>query len=139
VAYMKSVHGSNGTNLKFLASDEDIHKKYLAEVHEAEMRAYEKLRSRNGKWSSNRDKYLPVSAELSDNDSRAMEDRYAAWAQPKQSNERKPFILWLYGKHGCNCKWEYVARGSREKLEKIMQDTDSEYVSFQTADRELDI
>jgi hypothetical protein len=52
---------------------------------------------------------------------------------------RRPFILWLYGKHVCNCKWEYVARGTREELEKIMVQHDSEYVSFQTADRELDI
>jgi hypothetical protein len=70
---------SNGMHLSFTQDDKDIHKQYLIDIHNAQMKAYEALRSRHGVWSSRRDRYLQQDEKLGIYDSSVMEERYAEW------------------------------------------------------------
>lgn len=70
-----------------------------------------------------------------------------AWEEIKDSRLRRApqpeetpqDLLFLYGKHVCNCKWEFISHGTMSELDQIMEDAGGEYLSYQWSAKELNL
>jgi len=79
-----TVSSSSGMVLTFPTHTE--FEEYNKEMHDVEMRAYERLREKHGIWATNQGKYVKTTADLNSKrgdrdwgDSWFMEETYAKW------------------------------------------------------------